>query len=416
MGHTVSARHARLLLPALGASYFLFGTASLAVIGLLEAMASAWQVTPARIAELVAVHSLTFAVAAPLLQILFGHRPRRELISGGLLLLGLGALATAMAPDWSAGLAARVLMALGAAAIGPAASAQGAAVVEPTRQSGALATIFAGMTLAIVLGTPLAAWLGHVGSWRTVFVLLAISAPLLGITLWRAIGCGTAGPRIAGSGFLRVLERPATAWALLMMLLLMAGQFCAYTLLVPLMTKRFGLAAGDMTALLMLFGLGGVIGNLLAGRFGSRLGPVRLIRLSVLGLTIAFSGLMLAPALPMPGVLLMMLWSVCGLLFAAPQQQRLIQLAPPALRSLALAANASAMYLGMSLGAWSGARLYELAGVETLIPASLLLTLLGTLALQRSRQAQREDERLMRSGIGTGTGSGTGSVPKVWVQ
>ena len=83
MGHAVSARHARLLLPALGASYFLFGTASLAVIGLLEAMASAWQVTPARIAELVAVHSLTFALAAPLLQILFGHRPRRELISGG---------------------------------------------------------------------------------------------------------------------------------------------------------------------------------------------------------------------------------------------------------------------------------------------------------------------------------------------
>ena len=416
MGHAVSARHARLLLPALGASYFLFGTASLAVIGLLEAMASAWQVTPARIAELVAVHSLTFAVAAPLLQVLFGHRPRRELISGGLLLLGLGALATVMAPDWSAGLAARVLMALGAAAIGPAASAQGAALVEPSRQAGALATIFAGMTLAIVLGTPLAAWLGHVGSWRTVFMLLAIGAPLLGLMLWRALGAGTAGPRIAGSGFLRVLERPATAWALLMMLLLMAGQFCAYTLLVPLMTQRFGLASGDMTPLLMLFGLGGVIGNLLAGRFGSRLGPVRLIRFSMLGLTLAFAGLMLAPALPLPGVLLMMLWSVCGLLFAAPQQQRLIQLVPPALRSLALAANASAMYLGMSLGAWSGARLYGLAGVETLIPASLLLTLLGVLALQRSCQAQRAEERLMRSGVDAGTGSVTGSVPKVWVQ
>ena len=416
MGHAVSARHARLLLPALGASYFLFGTASLAVIGLLEAMASAWQVTPARIAELVAVHSLTFAVAAPLLQVLFGHRPRRELISGGLLLLGLGALATVMAPDWSAGLAARVLMALGAAAIGPAASAQGAALVEPSRQAGALATIFAGMTLAIVLGTPLAVWLGHVGSWRTIFMLLAIGAPLLGLMLWRALGAGTAGPRIAGSGFLRVLERPATAWALLMMLLLMAGQFCAYTLLVPLMTQRFGLASGDMTTLLMLFGLGGVIGNLLAGRFGSRLGPVRLIRFSMLGLTLAFAGLMLAPALPLPGVLLMMLWSVCGLLFAAPQQQRLIQLVPPALRSLALAANASAMYLGMSLGAWSGARLYGLAGVETLIPASLLLTLLGVLALQRSCQAQRAEERLMRSGVDAGTGSVTGSVPKVWVQ
>ena len=60
------------------------------------------RVTPARIAELVAVHSLTFAVAAPLLQVLFfGHRPRRELISGACCCWP-GALATViMAPDWS---------------------------------------------------------------------------------------------------------------------------------------------------------------------------------------------------------------------------------------------------------------------------------------------------------------------------
>lgn len=412
----------RRLLPALGASYFLFGTSSLALIGLLDAMAAAWQVTPARIAELVAVHSLTFALAAPLLQMLCGHRPRRELICGGLMLLGLGALATVLAPDWSAGLAARVLMALGAAAIGPAASAEGAARVEPQRQARALATIFAGMTLAIVLGTPLAAWLGQTLSWRAIFVLLAVAAPLLGGLLWRSLGSASSGQRITREGFARTLERPATAWALLMMMLLMAGQFCGYTLLVPLMTRRFGLGAADMTGVLMLFGLGGVVGNLLAGRLGSRLGPVRLIGLSIAGLVLAFGGLALAPRLPALGLALMLLWSVTGLLFAAPQQQRLIQLAPASLRSLALAANASAMYLGMSLGAWTGARLCSLAGVEALMPASLLLTLLGALALQRSLQAQRDEDsagctRRLNAGAGTASAAlGGATTPKVWVQ
>ncbi|MDQ5896077.1 MAG: hypothetical protein QG612_163 [Pseudomonadota bacterium] len=401
----------RLTLPALGGCYFLFGTSSLALIGLLDSIASDWQVPPARIAELVAVHSLTFALTAPLLQILFGHRPRRELISGGLLLLAAGALATVFAPNWLAGLFARILMAVGAAAIGPAASAQGAALVRPEHQARALATIFAGMTLAIVLGAPVAAWLGHVVSWRTIFGLITLGAPLLALYLWTTLGEGPCGQRMPRAAFLHALEHPATFWALMMMLLLMAGQFCGYTLLVPLMKEHFGLAPADMTAVLMVFGLGGVAGNLLAGQLGSRLGPVRLIRASVLGLILAFAGMMLVPRHPGPGLAMMLLWSITGLMFAAPQQQRLIQLVPTSLRSLALAANASAMYLGMSLGAWTGAQLYARTGVETLMPASLVLTGLGLLALQRSVRAQRGEEMAICTGTLV-----TGTEPKVWVQ
>jgi len=401
----------RLTLPALSSSYFLFGTSSLALIGLLDSIAADWQVPAARIAELVAVHSLTFALTAPLLQILFGHRARRELISGGLLLLALGALATVFAPNWLAGLAARILMAVGAAAIGPAASAQGAALVRPEQQARALATIFAGMTLAIVLGAPVAAWLGHAVSWRSIFGLIALAAPLLALYLWKTLGEHPGGQRIHKTAFLQALEHPPTFWALLMMLLLMAGQFCGYTLLVPLMRQQFGMAPTDMTAVLMTFGLGGVAGNLLAGRWGSRLGSVRLIQVSVFGLILAFVGMILVPHHPAPGLAMMLLWSVTGLMFAAPQQQRLIQLVPSSLRSLALAANASAMYLGMSLGAWTGARLYARTGVEMLMPASLILTGLGLLALQRSVRAQRGEE----IAICTGTML-TGTEPKVWVQ
>jgi DHA1 family inner membrane transport protein len=84
---------------------------------------------------------------------------------------------------------------------------------------------------------------------------------------------------------------------------------------------------------------------------------------------------------------------------------------PTSLRSLALAANASAMYLGMSLGAWTGAQLYARTGVETLMPASLVLTGLGLLALQRSVRAQRGEEMAICTGTLV-----TGTEPKVWVQ
>src|SRR3546814_15241248 len=68
---------------------------------------------------------------------------------------------------------ARVLAALGAAAVGPVASVIGASMVSPERQGHALATVFSGMTIASVLGVPMSAWLAARWGWQPMMLIVA---------------------------------------------------------------------------------------------------------------------------------------------------------------------------------------------------------------------------------------------------
>jgi predicted MFS family arabinose efflux permease len=92
------------------------------------------------------------------------------------------------------------------------------------------------------------------------------------------------------------------------------------------------------------------------------IGAARTLWLSTTGLCLAFGTVLALPADPRVGMAAFAVWSMLGMTFYAPQQKRLIELAPE-LRNLLLAMNASALYVGMSAGAADGPRpaepLYE---------------------------------------------------------
>ena len=118
-------------------------------------------------------------------------------------------------------------------------------------------------------------------------------------------------------------------------------------------------------------GISGVAGNLLAGRLGDRLGAPRSLQLTVVGMACASCALLLLPGLPWLGMAAYGFWSMSGMSFYAPQQKRLIGLAPD-LRNMLLAINASALYIGMSLGSAAGGQAWLVLG-----PGSLPAVALG---------------------------------------
>lgn len=154
--------------------YFALGTASLAVVGLSAAIGRDLHVRPATVGTLVTVFALVLALAAPAATIVLGRMcPKRALLLG-LGLLVLGGAAAAIAPDYPTLCAARVLAGLGAAVFGPAASAAGSAIVPAEQRTRALATVFAGMTAASVLGVPLASSAGDALGWRGTMLGVAV--------------------------------------------------------------------------------------------------------------------------------------------------------------------------------------------------------------------------------------------------
>lgn len=383
-------RHPGHALAALSAAYFILGTGSLAVIGLIEPISAQWQVSHAAVAQLVTVFALAFAVLAPAVQVAAARLSRRTLIVAGLLTMAIGLLGTALAPNLAAAIVFRVLTAGGAAAVGPVASSLGSSLVPANRQAQALSTVFAGMTIATVIGVPLSAWLGHLLSWHWVFVILAGAAALCAGAVRYWVVDASAGAAVRPRDLLSVVLRPASRWAFGATLGQMAAQFATYTLIAIVLRERFNASQAQVSAALMVFGVGGVAANALIGRIGDKLSSETLIRTSLAALAAVFAALLVAPAQMLLAFALVAAWSLVATLFMVPQQKRLIALAPTQ-RGLLLAVNASALYLGMSLGTMVGSAAHELLGVRSLPLASLVLVGLAALSHLLSVRAVRQE-------------------------
>ena len=375
-------------LGSLSLAYFVMGTASIAVVGLVGTMAADLGVSKPDIAVLVTVFALTFALAAPLLQVAAGSMPRRTLLLGGLVVLATGCLLSALAPGYGGVLAARVLMGLGAAAVGPVASGLGAGLVPPQRQGHALAVVFGGMTLASVAGLPITAWLGVLLGWRAMFGGLALAGLLTALAIAWLVDDRRPAPGITLASLGQLFRQPAAAWAVAMSVCHMAAQFALFALVAPFLQERYGLPPGQLSLALLAGGLSGVAGNLLAGRLGDRLGAARTLQLAVTGMACASTALLLLPAVPALGLVAYAFWSLSGMVFYAPQQKRLIGLAP-ALRNLVLALNASALYVGMSLGAAAGSQAWVRWGPASLPAVAMVFIACSLGVFLLSRRAER---------------------------
>lgn len=355
---------------------FAVGTSALVVAGVLGLVAQNLGVGLGLAGGVVTAYSLTYALSAVLLGGLSGRLPRKTLLLLALTLFALGNLLAALAPSFPLLLAARVLSAIGASLFTPVAASVAAALVPPQLRGRALALVFVGVPVATVLGVPLGTWIGGAWGWRAAFWLV------VGLTLIALVGVAALvrPVRVAppGAHWAQLLRRPALKGALLVMLLLYVGQFAVYPYLAPALHHLTGLSTPGVTLMLLVFGAAGLLGNALGGRLTDLWSGPDTLRL---GLALTAAALLLFPLLigqPWSAVLVLLIWGVGTLAVNPPQQARVVELAPEA-PGVALALNASALYLGQALGSSLGglfagthlAWLGPLGGVAVLLAALL---------------------------------------------
>jgi MFS transporter, DHA1 family, inner membrane transport protein len=367
--------HAALPLGALSLGMLSVGTTSLVVLGLAQSMTTGLGVSSGAAGTLVTAFAFTYAVAAPLLQFVLGGRVgQRLLIVGGLCVLGAGSLWGAFASSFHELALSRTLAALGGAAVGPTSAAAGAALVPEQHRGRALAIVFAGFTVATVVGVPTATWLDLRLGWRgalgSVGALALMSSIAVGLTVQ---GGGDRKP-LHPRAFLRLLQRLPVAAALGTATMHLAAQFTIYALMAALLVERFGLEPAQLPMAILMFGLGGVLGNAAAGILADRFGAGRTVLASFVGLAAIFI-LLLLPLPPMIAATAVASCAAFGTLFTAPQQVRLTALVAPQDHAAVLALNASAGSIGLSIGATAASLTHAGYGLHGLPPAALLLLL-----------------------------------------
>ncbi|MFC5266573.1 MFS transporter [Kribbella qitaiheensis] len=383
---------ARIYLLAAGA--FAVGTSAYVVSGVLPAVSSELHVSLTAAGQLATAFALSYAVGAPLLSTLTGRWERRTLLIAALLLAALGNGIAAIATNYPILIVGRIVAALGAAAYTPAATLFATGFLPPEERGRAVAVVFGGLTFALVLGVPAGSLLGDSLGYRGVFALIAA------VCLVVALAVRSALPKAAAPAAVSLRERFAgltdrrVQTVLLMTVLAVLATMSVYIYVVPLLAETAHLKGGTVGILLLVYGVGAVLGNLVGGRATDRFGSLRTLTVTLIGFTAVIATLTLTATTVAGAAIALFVWSLFTWAFNPPIQNLLLELGEGG--GLLLAMNASAIYLGAGLSAVAGGVIIKLVGVQFLPPiaAGLGLVVLGLLYTLRRDPALQQVEHL----------------------
>lgn len=365
---------------ALSIGAFGIGVTEFAPMGLLPTIAAGLGVSIPTAGLLISAYALGVMIGAPLMTLMTGRVPRRTLLIALAGIFTLGNLLAAVSDGYAMLLAARVLTSFNHGAFFGVGSVVAASLVPPQRQAGAVAAMFMGLTIANVIGVPLATWAGEHLGWRAAFWGISGLGVATMISLRLTLPDLPAPEGNHALAELRVLTRGKVIGALALTVIGSSAMFTVFTYISPILREVTHASLGFITAMLVTYGIGLTVGNWLGGRFADRsVDRTLAVTLAALSaILVAFALIM--PSAPASAVLIF-LWGVASFALVPPLQVRVMTAAADA-PNLASSVNIGAFNLGNAFGAALGGGVIALGwGYPVVALAGAATSAVGLLAV-----------------------------------
>ncbi|MDO3400893.1 MFS transporter [Mycolicibacterium neoaurum] len=369
---------------ALALGGFGIGTTEFVAMGLLPDIATGFDVSEPTAGHVISAYALGVVIGAPTIAALTARVPRRALLLGLMAVFTLGNLASALAPSYATLVIARFVAGLPHGAFFGIAALAAAHLMGPRNRAKAVAYVLSGLTVATVLGVPLASWLGQAFGWRSAFVLVVVIGLITLTALWFWLPDQLRTMHVTSPlTELGALRRPQVWLAVMVGMIGFGGMFAVYTYISTTMTDVAGLPRALVPVALMVFGLGMVVGNLVGGRLAD-ISVIRALYLSLGSLGVVLLVFVAAAHNPWTALPVLFLIGTAGSAVGPALQTRLMDVAHDA-QTLAAALNHSALNIGNAAGAWVGG-LVIAAGLGYTAPAAAgsILAMCGLLVLTLS--------------------------------
>jgi len=336
---------------ALACGGFGIGTGEFAIMGLLPNVAGTFSVTTPQAGYVISAYALGVVIGAPVIAVLAAKMARRSLL---LLLMGIfaiGNILSAMAPTFESFTLLRFITGLPHGAYFGVAAIVAASMVPVHKRARAVGRVMLGLTIATLLGTPLATFFGQSLDWRIAFTTVGVIGLVTVALIWYYV------PRDQveeGASFMRELgafKRPQVLLTLAIAAVGYGGMFAMFSYIADTTMKVAMLPASMVAVMMVLFGIGMNVGNVLGSWLADKslMGTIggslifNIVVLSCFSLTAA-NPVMLAACVFLTG---------CGFAAGPALQTRLMDVAADA-QTLAAASNHSAFNIANALGAWLG--------------------------------------------------------------
>ena len=342
-----------------------FGTGALVaaeflLASVLPAMAADLDVTEGTAGLAVTATSVAGALTAPTIALLLPRTDRRAVLVGLLATATVSNLAVAAAPGFAILLLSRLLLGIAIAGYWFFAFGAGTTAV-PGKDHVVSAAIAMGVTSATIVGMPVAAVAADHLDWRLVFAGAAALSALAVASLLVTLPSVPAHPSAGFAMLRRALSNRRLMAGVMAVVLVGFGNFAAFPFI------RLAIAgiapAAAATWLLLSWGIGGMVGNIAAGRFSGRLrlvagsGPL-ILGISLFATTVADTWWV--------GVVAVVLWGFAFNTVPVATQLWVTRVEPERAEA-ALSLQVTAFQVAITLGSATGAVLVDSYGVASVL-------------------------------------------------
>jgi MFS transporter, DHA1 family, inner membrane transport protein len=327
---------------------FVIGSSELMIQGLLPEIAQDLGVAIPAAGLLVTAYALGVTFGSPIVALLTIRMRRKAALIALMAVFVATHMACALAPGYGVLLAGRIGASFCHGAFVAVASVVAVGIVREYRRATAVALVWAGFAASNILGVPAGTMLGQAFGWRATFwAITALGAATLSAMAAFLPDAGRAdNPMVARE--LRAVGNAQVLLTLTLAALILASCHSVFTFIAPLLRETTGVAPSSVPGYLLAFGIGGVIGMQIGGRFADRNALAALIGICAANVAVSL-GLILAFQAPAPAFVGLFVWGFSLYFCAAPIQLRIVDAAREA-PSLASTLLQSGFNAGIAAG------------------------------------------------------------------
>lgn len=366
---------------ALAVGIFVLITIEELPIGVLSVMAPDLGISEGIAGLAVTVPGVLAGVVAVLTPVIVRGLDRRLVLVLALVCVVASSILSALAPTFLVLLVARLFAGIAIGLYWAVMAIVALGQVEPRHAARALTIAFGGAGAALVLGVPVAAWIGaHVG-WRAAFIVVGVLAAVVAVLILVLVRPVRSPVKVTPAMMLAAARTRGVRYAIALTSLVVVAQFITYAYISPILLERAGVPVTDVGMMLLVFGIAGLLGNFAISPLLHRSSPWGVLVVSA-GIGVSLLAVLLLMHSPASALAIMPLWglfvgavSVAIQAFVGAQAQEVIE--------EGTALNSAVFNVAIAVGALVGGLIIDRAGQGTLILTSTVMVAAGVLVAAR---------------------------------
>jgi len=337
---------------------FVVGMSELIVGGILDLISQDLHIRISSAGLLITVFAFVFALAAPVLLVVFSEVERTKLISLALMVFIVGNMVAVFSQTFTFLLISRVISAASGSVAVVLSINLASRVTAPAYRGRAIGLVVMGISGSLVLGLPIGVFLGNSINWRAPFVLIAFLAVLLLFGIKLTLTKIEPTQIVSLSEQLKTLKNNRILLAHATTFFFLAGHFTFYGYLTPYAKEVLQFDGLTISLLYLLYGIAAVSGGGLAGLATDRFGNRRTLLLSIIILAISLFAIPYTTNTIILFWLFVIFWGIVSWAITPPVQSHLFAIAVET-SDIQQSLNNAALQLGIAFGTLFGSFIIE---------------------------------------------------------